>query len=70
AEIQFDRTAMSPYFTYRDMSGTVHEVWFENARSIYAKFGLLKELGLKGAGYWNLMREFPQLWLLQNALFF
>lgn len=70
AEIQFDQTAMSPYFTYRDMSGTVHEVWFENARSIYAKFGLLKELGLKGAGYWNLMREFPQLWLLQNALFF
>ena len=70
AEIQFDQTAMSPYFTYRDMSGTVHEVWFENARSIYAKFNLLKELGLKGAGYWNLMREFPQLWLLQNALFF
>lgn len=70
AEIQFDQTAMSPYFTYRDMSGTLHEVWFENARSIYAKFQLLKELGLQGAGYWNLMREFPQLWLLQNALFF
>ncbi len=70
AEIQFDQTAMSPYFTYRDMSGTSHEVWFENARSIYAKFQLLKELKLQGAGYWNLMREFPQLWLLQNALFF
>ncbi len=69
AEIQFDQTAMSPYFTYRDMSGTTHEVWFENARSIYAKFQLLQNLRLKGAGYWNLMREFPQLWLLQNALF-
>ena len=69
AEIQFDQTAMAPYFTYTDMSGTLHEVWFENARSIYAKFSLLKALGLKGVGYWNLMREFPQLWLLQNALF-
>lgn len=69
AEIQFDQTAMAPYFNYRDASGTLHEVWFENARSIYAKFMLLQELGLQGVGYWNLMREFPQLWLLQNALF-
>ena len=69
AEIQFDQTAMAPYFNYRDASGTLHEVWFENARSIYAKFMLLQELELQGVGYWNLMREFPQLWLLQNALF-
>ena len=70
AEIQFDQKAMAPFFNYRDASGTLHEVWFENARSIYAKFMLLNELNLAGAGYWNLMREFPQLWLLQNALFY
>lgn len=69
AEIMFDQTAVAPYFNYRDAAGTLHEVWFENARSIYAKFMLLQELGLEGVGYWNLMREFPQLWLVQNALF-
>lgn len=69
AEIMFDETAKSPYFNYSDGSGKIHEVWFENARSIKAKFELLINYSLAGVGYWNLMREFPQLWLLQNAYF-
>lgn len=69
AEIMFDETAKSPYFNYTDSSGKIHEVWFENARSIKSKFELLINNSLAGAGYWNLMREFPQLWLLQNAYF-
>ncbi|MBQ7038938.1 MAG: LysM peptidoglycan-binding domain-containing protein [Clostridia bacterium] len=68
-EIKFDNTAKSPYFNYTDSLGKVHEVWFENARSIKAKFELLINYSLAGVGYWNLMREFPQLWLLQNAYF-
>lgn len=68
AEIFFDETAQTPYFNYTDQSGE-HIVWFENARSIKAKFDLLNSYNLAGAGYWNLMREFPQLWLLQNAMF-
>ena len=27
------------------------------------------EYGLYGVGYWNLMRPFPQNWLVLNALF-
>ena len=69
AEIQYDQIAQSPWFRYRDENGTEHEVWFEDARSIRAKLALIPEYGLWGAGYWNLMRPFPQNWLVLNALY-
>ena len=69
AEIQYDETAQSPWFRYRDENGREHEVWFEDARSIAAKLGLIREYGLRGAGYWNLMRPFPQNWVVLNASF-
>lgn len=63
AAIQFDETAMSPFFTYtRD--GIEHEVWFEDVRSMQAKFNLVKEYRLKGMGYWQIMRFFRGNWLL------
>lgn len=63
ASIQFDSTAMSPFFRYTS-AGTEHEVWFEDLRSIQAKFELLKEYNLRGAGYWQLMRWWRANWLL------
>lgn len=66
AEIQYDAQAQSPWFRYTDESGQLHEVWFEDARSIQAKLGLANELGLRGIGYWNSMREFPQNWVVLN----
>jgi spore germination protein len=30
---------------------------------------LLNELGLTGVGYWNIMRPFPQNWLVLGSLF-
>lgn len=69
AEIQYDSQAQSPYFFYTDERGTVHEVWFEDARSIRAKLALIPEYGMSGAGYWNLMREFPQNWLVLSSLY-
>ena len=63
AEIHFDNTAQSPYFNYtRD--GIYHEVWFEDMRSMQAKFDLIKEYGLGGAGYWQIMRWWRANWLL------
>ena len=38
---------------YTDGSGALHEVWFEDARSIQAKLALIPEYGMSGAGYWN-----------------
>ena len=69
AAIQFDETAQTPYFTYRAADGTLHEVWFEDVRSMSAKLGLISEYGLFGGGYWNLMRPFPANWLLLSSLF-
>lgn len=66
ADILFDETAKSPWFRYTDESGTLHEVWFEDARSIQAKLELAKGFGLRGIGYWNAMREFPQNWVVLN----
>ena len=69
AEIQFDERAQTPWFQYRDENGVQHEVWFEDARSIRAKLALIPEYGLWGAGYWNLMRPFPQNWIVLASLY-
>lgn len=67
AAIQYDTTAQTPWFNYWDEEGKEHEVWFEDARSIQAKLALIPEYGLYGAGYWNLMRPFPQNWLILDS---
>lgn len=64
AEIAFDERAQSPTFRYVSGAGIEHEVWFEDVRSMQAKFDLMDELGLLGGGYWNLMRPFAQNWAL------
>ena len=46
------------------MQGVQHEVWFEDARSIQAKFDLIKQFNLRGMMYWKLGLAFPQNWLL------
>lgn len=62
--ISYDTTAQAPHFDYTDEAGKDHTVWFEDARSIQAKFNLVKELGLRGVSYWKLGIPFPQNWLL------
>ncbi len=62
--IQYDMRAQAPFFNYVDSTGKRHEVWFEDARSIQAKFNLVKELNLRGMSYWKLGLAFPQNWLL------
>ena len=68
-EIQYDETAQAPFFHYTDAAGKMHEVWFEDARSVEAKLRLIAENGLQGVGFWNLMRPAPQTYLLLNALY-
>ena len=68
AEIFFDETAQSPYFDYT-VGGVGHRVWFEDARSVCTKLGLVREYGFRGASVWNVMRLFPQMWLVLNALY-
>lgn len=69
AEIIFDEFSQSPYFYYTDPEGAERVVWFEDVRSLKGKFTLVTESSIRGCGYWNLMRPFPQNFLLLNSMF-
>ncbi|UOQ42812.1 LysM peptidoglycan-binding domain-containing protein [Halobacillus salinarum] len=60
--IQYNEQYQSPYFRYADEQGQQHEVWFEDARSVQAKYDVVKEYGLRGISYWVLGNPFPQNW--------
>ena len=68
ADIDFDPRAQAPFFNYK-ADGVTHEVWFEDARSIEGKLSQVPAYGFRGVSYWNLMRWFPQNWLVLNALY-
>lgn len=63
-DIEYDYVAQAPNFEYTDDTGVRHVVWFEDARSIQAKFDLIKQFNLRGIMYWKLGLAFPQNWLL------
>ena len=69
ATIRFDNLAESPYFTYTS-GGIGHEVWFEDVRSMRAKFDLIEEYSLRGCGYWQIMKWFRANWLLLQNRFY
>ncbi|MBP3040756.1 LysM peptidoglycan-binding domain-containing protein [Bacillaceae bacterium Marseille-Q3522] len=62
AAIQYHETYQSPFFRYTDENGQQHEVWFEDARSMQAKYDVVKEYRLRGVSYWVLGNPFPQNW--------
>lgn len=66
ATIQYDSIAQSPYFHYV-VDNTTHEVWFEDARSILAKYRLLQSYPIYGFGCWQIMRLFRPMWILTQA---
>lgn len=66
-EVIFDQETQTPMFAYKDEEGNEHEVWFENAESIYAKVKLAQDLGIKGIALWRLGMEDPNIWtMLRN----
>lgn len=69
SEILFDEYSQSPFFYYTDTFGNAHVVWFEDVRSLKGKYDLVSEKALLGCGYWNVMRPFPQNYLLLNSMF-
>ncbi len=69
AEIRFDPVAQSPYFNYTE-NGVEHEVWFEDVRSLQAKFDLIEIYHLRGCGYWQIMQWFRANWLLLYSRFY
>lgn len=66
SEILYDETAQSPYFSYVS-DGITHEVWFEDARSMLAKYRLVREYGLHGIGCWQIMQLFRNMWIVAQG---
>ncbi|WP_221565146.1 glycosyl hydrolase family 18 protein [Alkalihalobacillus sp. TS-13] len=63
-EIQYDEEDQAPYYTYYDENGKEHIVWFEDLRSMSAKFDLIKKLDIAGMSFWNLAFPYKPLWPL------
>lgn len=68
-EIGFDEVAQSPFILY-ESDGAQHEVWFEDVRSLQAKYDLIKEYSLRGFGVWQIMRLFRASWFLMTDNFY
>jgi spore germination protein len=72
ATINYDSKAESPWFQYTDPAAARREVWFEDVRSVLAKYKLACEFKLKGVGFWSSRNEpygFPQNWRLLPEMF-
>ena len=69
ARIQYDQAAQSPFFRYYDGDGRQHEVWFEDARSLRAKYALVDEYGLAGVSFWNLNKLFRTNFIVLESMF-
>lgn len=69
AAIEYDEVTEAPYFRYFERvngAPVEHIVWFEDARSVEALIRQIENYGLDGAGVWNVMRYFPQMWQVIN----
>jgi len=69
AAIEYDSTAQSPHFSFYDENKKEHVVWFEDARSLQAKFNLVKQHGLRGVSYWKLGISADTNWYLLSENF-
>jgi len=68
--IQFSEAAQSPYFYYMDSSGSMHVIWFKDARSFDARAALAGEYNLQGLSLWTVMRFDAQMWLIINNQYY
>ncbi|MGE5673214.1 MAG: glycosyl hydrolase family 18 protein [Mycobacterium leprae] len=66
--IRYNEAAETPWFRYTE-ANRHREVWFEDARSIMAKFRIDRELGIGGIGIWHLGAVNSQLIALIDYFF-
>lgn len=65
--IQYVEEYATPFYRYTDQQGQMHEVWFEDAKSISTKMQLVREYQLHGIGAWQLTLGFAAgPWLLRK----
>ncbi|XP_078515398.1 di-N-acetylchitobiase-like [Lissotriton helveticus] len=49
----WDDGVKSPYFDYKDTTGSLHQVWYDDPQSVSMKALYVKERGLGGIGMWD-----------------
>ncbi|KAK6484811.1 di-N-acetylchitobiase [Huso huso] len=49
----WDDVQKAPYYNYKDDQGQIHQVWYDDPKSISQKAAYVKEQGLRGIGMWN-----------------
>ena len=59
--IEFDQRSMSPWYRHWS-TGLEHIVWFEDIRSLIAKYRLIDIYNLLGTTYWQISLPAPQNW--------
>jgi spore germination protein YaaH len=62
AQVNWDMTAQSPWFSYVDDQGSEQTVWFENAYSVKAKLELAESYRIGGVFLWLVGHEDDGLW--------
>lgn len=62
AAIKYSRKDEAPYFRYWDKDKKEHIVWFEDLRSMKAKFDVVDQYGFAGVSFWNLSFGYPVFW--------
>lgn len=67
--IQYNEELQAPFYYYFDEQGRQHEVWFEDTRSMQAKYQLVKDFNLRGVSYWVLNSFFAQIAPIQSDNF-
>ncbi|MGE8080252.1 glycosyl hydrolase family 18 protein [Peribacillus loiseleuriae] len=60
APIQYSIEDQQPFYRYRDESGKLHIVWFEDVKALAQKLQMVVDYQLKGIGAWQLGLHFPQ----------
>jgi spore germination protein len=68
--ILFEENSKAAFFEYYTPVMGVqmeHIVWFSDARTIDALIKIVPEYGIQGAGIWNIMHYFAQMWLVINS---
>ncbi len=62
AEIKLNEIMKQPYFHYCDEAKNEHEVWFEDAQSLSAKFDVIAKYPMRGLAFWALTLEDQRIW--------
>jgi len=60
--ISFDKLLKVPHFSYQDDQKHLHQVWFEDHRSLSYKLDIVNKFNVRGVSIWCFYDEDPRNW--------